>query len=432
MHALSRRDARGVLRRGRHPRGTGRRRRWQLRLRQQDERGEAAPGLGRAAAAARPGLRRRRRGRQRSSSCSTRRAARELAPARGPAPGSRDRLGVSLSTAPRPVGAGLADLVGLAVRRNPRRAHLLVSRGAGQARPDRSAARVRARRCCSASSCARDLRGDGASGRPVAGRAVAARPRRRRRGGSARPAACAAAGPWTPSVVLGYAETATALGHAVADALGDASTCTPPAAPCRACARTAASRRSTATPPSHLLLPADPAAAGPRRPAGAGGRRALHRPHRRCNTIAALHAVRPREPLRRRRPGRPARTPRTGPRMAALAAELGARIDVGRPRRRARVEPARRTSWRRASRLVAATPESDGPPPPPGRRARGARCRGSTWAGRAGCPTAGGTASCPPTGTRWRRTCRRMAGRLAERAGARPARPRAGARASRS
>lgn len=37
------------------------------------------------------------------------------------------RLGVRLVDGPRPVGAGLADLVGLAVRRNPRRAHLLVS-----------------------------------------------------------------------------------------------------------------------------------------------------------------------------------------------------------------------------------------------------------------------------------------------------------------
>ncbi|MBX6769793.1 MAG: phosphoribosyltransferase domain-containing protein, partial [Actinomadura rubrobrunea] len=37
------------------------------------------------------------------------------------------RLGVRLVDGERPAGVGLADLVGLAVRRNPRRAHLLVS-----------------------------------------------------------------------------------------------------------------------------------------------------------------------------------------------------------------------------------------------------------------------------------------------------------------
>src|SRR5437868_4937995 len=37
------------------------------------------------------------------------------------------RLAVRLTDAARPVGVGLADLVGLAVRRNPKRAHLLVS-----------------------------------------------------------------------------------------------------------------------------------------------------------------------------------------------------------------------------------------------------------------------------------------------------------------
>ena len=42
------------------------------------------------------------------------------------------RLGVSLETTHAPLDAELADLVGLAVRRNPRRAHLLVSRVLGK------------------------------------------------------------------------------------------------------------------------------------------------------------------------------------------------------------------------------------------------------------------------------------------------------------
>ncbi len=38
-----------------------------------------------------------------------------------------DRLGVRLRTTDSPYGLALSDLVGLAVRRNPKRAHLLVS-----------------------------------------------------------------------------------------------------------------------------------------------------------------------------------------------------------------------------------------------------------------------------------------------------------------
>ncbi len=44
----------------------------------------------------------------------------------------RDRLGVDVRTTSSPVGLDLHDLVGLAVRRNPRRAHLLVSRVLGK------------------------------------------------------------------------------------------------------------------------------------------------------------------------------------------------------------------------------------------------------------------------------------------------------------
>jgi orotate phosphoribosyltransferase-like protein len=86
-----------------------------------------------------------------------------------------DELGVRLR------GEGLRDLVGLALRRNPRRAHLLVSHVLGKHVP------VEPSRLFAAAA---DL---------------AARVR------------AAAGGPFA---VLGYAETATGLGHAVAAALG--------------------------------------------------------------------------------------------------------------------------------------------------------------------------------------------------------------------
>ena len=86
-----------------------------------------------------------------------------------------EHLGVTLE------GDGLSDLVGLALRRNPKRAHLLVSHVLGKHIP------VDPRRSYAAAEALAD--------------------RVRRYG----------AGPYA---VLGYAETATGLGHAVAAALG--------------------------------------------------------------------------------------------------------------------------------------------------------------------------------------------------------------------
>jgi adenine/guanine phosphoribosyltransferase-like PRPP-binding protein len=136
------------------------------------------------------------------------------------------RLGVSVRTASSAFGPALPDLVGLAVRRNPRRAHLLVSSVLGKhvptdprlvygsgallgllvadaltagslpSRPDRS-------RLGALLSSALDGDDDAAAALvadlPAAGRATA--------------------GP-TGTVVVGFAETATALGHVVADVLG--------------------------------------------------------------------------------------------------------------------------------------------------------------------------------------------------------------------
>lgn len=92
-----------------------------------------------------------------------------------------ERLGVRLRTTDAPSGMMLTDLVGLAVRRNPRRAQLLVS--------------------------------------SVLGKHVPTDPRLVTDAGL-RLGAKARAAVTGEAVVLGYAETATALGHLVADAIG--------------------------------------------------------------------------------------------------------------------------------------------------------------------------------------------------------------------
>lgn len=92
-----------------------------------------------------------------------------------------ERLGVRLRTTDAPSGMMLTDLVGLAVRRNPRRAQLLVS--------------------------------------SVLGKHVPTDPRLVTDAGL-RLGAKARAAVTGDAVVLGYAETATALGHLVADAIG--------------------------------------------------------------------------------------------------------------------------------------------------------------------------------------------------------------------
>ncbi|MFI2299015.1 phosphoribosyltransferase [Actinacidiphila glaucinigra] len=90
-----------------------------------------------------------------------------------------DRLGVTLR------GEGLSGLLGLALRRNPKRAHLLVSNVLGKHVPQRPRVVYDAGY------------GLGVRVRELLGEEEAAR-----------------------AVVLGYAETATGLGHAVADGLG--------------------------------------------------------------------------------------------------------------------------------------------------------------------------------------------------------------------
>ena len=120
--------------------------------------------------------------------------------------------------------AGLADLVGLALRRNPRRAHLLVSTVLGKHVPTDPEAVLGAGRALGAA--VRDVLQEGDAG---------------------------------DALVLGYAETATALGHAVAQELGvryvHSTRRRPPGADL---ARALAFEEEHSHATAHLLLPEDP------------------------------------------------------------------------------------------------------------------------------------------------------------------------------
>ncbi|WP_128381034.1 phosphoribosyltransferase [Streptomyces cavernae] len=130
-----------------------------------------------------------------------------------------ERLGVEL------VGdAQLSDLLGLALRRNPKRAHLLVSNVLGKHVPQSPAV----------------IYGHGFT----LGRRV-----RELLGPEGSPAA----------VVLGYAETATGLGHSVADGLGAAPCLHSTRRPVPGVAQAGGFEESHSHATSHLLLPEDPA-----------------------------------------------------------------------------------------------------------------------------------------------------------------------------
>ncbi|MFF3337714.1 phosphoribosyltransferase domain-containing protein [Streptomyces flavidovirens] len=126
---------------------------------------------------------------------------------------------------------GLHDLLGLALRRNPKRAHLLVSNVLGKHVPQ-----LPSRVYGAGFALGEDVRkllGDEA-------------------------AACA--------VVLGYAETATGLGHAVADGVGVAPYLHSTRRPVDGVAKAGGFEESHSHATSHLLLPEDPgllAGAGP-------------------------------------------------------------------------------------------------------------------------------------------------------------------------
>ncbi|CAM5249126.1 phosphoribosyltransferase [Streptomyces tanashiensis] len=197
-----------------------------------------------------------------------------------------ERLGVEL------IGdEELPALLGLALRRNPKRAHLLVSSVLGKHVPQRpsvvygSGLRLGRR--------VRELLGDEAAAR---------------------------------SVVLGYAETATALGHAVADGLGLAPYLHSTRRPVDGVARAGGFEESHSHATSHLLLPEDPKLLGGDGPLVlvddefSTGNTVL-------NTIRALHERYP-----RRRYVVVAlvdmRSAADLGRLDAFATEIGARVDL--------------------------------------------------------------------------------------------------------
>ncbi|WDV51391.1 phosphoribosyltransferase [Streptomyces coeruleorubidus] len=141
--------------------------------------------------------------------------------AEGVWPGSwvAERLGVGLVGDDR-----LTDLLGLALRRNPKRAHLLVSNVLGKHVPQSPSV----------------VYGYGFElGRRVRDLLGADEARR--------------------AVVLGYAETATGLGHCVADGLGLAPYLHSTRRPVAGVARAGGFEESHSHATSHLLLPEDPA-----------------------------------------------------------------------------------------------------------------------------------------------------------------------------
>ncbi|WP_333767646.1 phosphoribosyltransferase [Streptomyces sp. IBSBF 2435] len=230
-----------------------------------------------------------------------------------------DRLGIALH------GEGLRDLLGLALRRNPKRAHLLVSNVLGKHVPQRPG---------TVYGHAHDL---GLRVRALLGEDEAAR-----------------------AVVVGYAETATGLGHAVADGVGAVPYLhsTRREVPGLASGGAFQEEHSHAT--GHLLLPEDPALLG-----GAGplvlvddefstGQTVL-------NTVRDLHRRRPRDryvvvALT------DMRSPADRDRLTAFAAGLGARVDILSLAAGTVSLPA--DVLARAQALVAARQPADPPPAP--------------------------------------------------------------------
>ncbi|WP_214406962.1 phosphoribosyltransferase family protein [Pseudonocardia lacus] len=227
-----------------------------------------------------------------------------------------DRLGVRLE----PVsGADATALLGVALRRNPLRAHLLVSRVLGKHIPSDPRA-VRA-----AGLLLGLLVADVLVGRPqreLPTGLLHAAARGDRAAAADLHAPLAPEGP-TDALVLGFAETATALGHCVAEALtADYLHSTRREVPGMVPAGGFVEEHSHAT--SHTLLPADPGLLRGGRPLVlvddelSTGRTAL-------NTITALHRVAPRERyvLAALVDARPPDTD-----LVEAVAALGARLDV--------------------------------------------------------------------------------------------------------
>jgi hypothetical protein len=245
-----------------------------------------------------------------------------------------ERLGISLETTHAPLDAELSDLVGLAVRRNPRRAHLLVSRVLGKHVP--ADPRLVNGAGLLLGEMVRGLLSGGAGVSTELGAhlvlATGTGPAARHAAATL-PAAVLASQPrpitpgaYPPAVVLGYAETATGLGHCVADALRTAISLHSTRRPVAGVEPVGGFEEEHSHATSHLLLPHDPAILVNALPLVlvddelSTGTTVL-------NTIAELHRSAPRDryviatlvDLR---------SAQDRDRMAATAARLGTRIDV--------------------------------------------------------------------------------------------------------
>ncbi|MEV5881341.1 phosphoribosyltransferase [Streptomyces sp. NPDC052020] len=197
-----------------------------------------------------------------------------------------ERLGVELAG-----DDGLTDLLGLALRRNPKRSHLLVSNVLGKHVPQSPS--VVYHHGFALGRRVRELLGAEEAG---------------------------------TAVVLGYAETATGLGHSVADGLGTAPCLHSTRRPVAGAARAGGFEESHSHATSHLLLPEDPALLSGHGPLVlvddefSTGNTVL-------NTIRALHERYP-----RKRYVVVAlvdmRSPADADRLDDFAREIGARVDL--------------------------------------------------------------------------------------------------------
>ncbi len=242
-----------------------------------------------------------------------------------------ERLEAKLRTTASPFGLRMDDLVGLALRRNPRRAHLLVSRVLAKHVPTdprlvRGAALLLGARV-------REVLDDGFSLGGADAHAhlgALARDALDEQPGAARAfrdtVLDALGDGGVDAAVLGYAETATALGHDVAEALGRADYLHSTRRPVPGVGVVGGFEESHSHATSHLLLPVDPALLTRDRPLVlvddelSTGSTVL-------NTIVALHQVSPR--------GRylvatlvDLRSPSDHERLHAEVAALGARLQV--------------------------------------------------------------------------------------------------------
>ena len=221
-------------------------------------------------------------------------------------------LDLRLRTSSSPLGLHLDELVGLSVRRNPRRAHLLVSRVLGKHVP--TAPHV--------------VRGAGLALGELVRRALLTSEDPPPLTGLTRDDVASGQrdGVFPPAVVLGYAETATALGACVADALRATAYLHSTRRPVEGVEPVGGFEEEHSHATSHLLLPEEPGALLNSLPLVlvddelSTGTTAL-------NTIAELHRLRPRAryvvaalvDLRSRADRQ---------RMAATARDIGAGIDV--------------------------------------------------------------------------------------------------------